>query len=357
MSEWHISEFKKHRLYKYLISFIIIAIATLIQKLLWPFLAPSSFVIFYPAIVIACFYGDGYSAILMALVSSQYFFIHPYEVFYVDFPQDVLRLTLFFISGAIVRTLVNRLILAKLESESAVESLQEEKELRESFVSALTHDLQTPLSALKISTEMLIKNKDDPQTRDKYSQKILSNINRIEHMVRDLLDANRVRAGKNLALNFEELDVCEIIFETINGLVSIHGPRFQLNIPSKVMGYWSKDSIQRILENLCQNAIKYGDQNAPITVTLETESTGVVLTIHNVGNPITPNELKVLFNPHERARASQDSEKKGWGLGLTLVKGLTESMGGSVSVKSDVLHGTDFIVFLPYRSGPVIQDT
>ncbi|MCM2348996.1 MAG: HAMP domain-containing histidine kinase [Bacteriovoracaceae bacterium] len=176
-------------------------------------------------------------------------------------------------------------------------------------------------------------------------------------MVRDLLDANRIRAGKKLALNFEELDVCEIISETINELVSIHGPRFQLNIPSKVIGFWSKDSIRRILENLCQNAIKYGDQSTPITVTLKTESKGVELTIHNLGNPIAPKELEVLFNPHERARASQDSEKRGWGLGLTLVKGLTESMGGSVSVTSNAVHGTNFIVFLPYRSGPDIHNT
>ncbi len=349
MKRMKLREFKQHRFYKYLLSFIIVVAATFIQKALWEYITPAPFLVYYLAIIFASMYGDGISAVLMSLIASQYYFVHPFERFEIIFPQDYLRLLIFAISGFIARKLVNNLMLAKLEAENAVKSLENEKELRETFVSALTHDLQTPLTAMRMSTELLIRKKDDSEAFDKFSEKILFNMTRIEHMVRDLLDANKIRAGKTLPVELEEVDICECIRETVNELVGIHGPRFQTIMPPTLTGRWSKKYIRRILENLCQNAVKYGHDTNPITITLSAETKGVILTVHNTGRPIPPDDLPLLFNPFERSKTGHASGKQGWGLGLTLVRGLAEAMGGSVRVTSDAVNGTNFIVFLPYH--------
>lgn len=349
MKRTELRKFKQHKFYKYFLSFVIVVAATLIQKALWGYITPAPFLVYYPAIIFASLYGDGYSAVIMSMIASQYYFIHPFERFEVIFPQDYLRLLLFAVSGIFARKLVHNLLLAKLEAETAVESLQNEKELRETFVSALTHDLQTPLTAMRMSTELLIRKKDDAQAFEKYSEKILFNMTRIEHMVRDLLDANKIRAGKTLPVEFEEADICECIRETVNELVGIHGPRFQTIMPPTLKGRWSKKYTRRILENLCQNAVKYGHETNPITIALTPEAKGVILTVHNTGKPIPPDDLSLLFNPFERSKTGHASGKQGWGLGLTLVRGLAEAMDGSVRVTSDAVNGTNFIVFLPYH--------
>ena len=116
MKRMELREFKQHRFYKYLLSFIIVVAATLIQKALWNYITPAPFLVYYPAIILASLYGDGYSAVIMSIIASQYYFVHPLERFEVIFPQDYLRLLLFATSGLIARKLVHNLLLAKLQA-------------------------------------------------------------------------------------------------------------------------------------------------------------------------------------------------------------------------------------------------
>jgi signal transduction histidine kinase len=120
-----------------------------------------------------------------------------------------------------------------------------------------------------------------------------------------------------------------------------------LRAPSTIEGFWSSSAIRRILENLCGNSVKYGAPHRPVTVSLEEEGGKVKLQVHNEGMPIPTTELPHLFEPFRRSSAARASGKRGWGLGLTLVKGLVEAQGGSVSVSSSEAQGTLFTVVLP----------
>jgi signal transduction histidine kinase len=340
-------KFQEHFLYKYFVSFTIIFIAALIQDLLWDYIDPSPYLIFYPAIIFACLYGHGTTAIILSMIFIQYRFIDPYNDLGFLYPQDYIRQLVFLLSTVAIRILVRKVIVAKFEAESAVESMQEEKELREKFVSTLTHDLQTPITAMKLATGLLLKVRNDPEAQNNFAFKISSNMTRIENMVRDLLDANQIRAGKSLPVEIAYMNLSQVVDEVITELTSIHGNRFKLIQDREVKGYWCAESIRRILENLCTNAIKYGKEERPVTIRVETDNNEIRILIHNEGPPIPEEDQRLLFDSFERGRSVRSTGKKGWGLGLTLVKALSESMGGHAQVESNHEIGTLFTVTLP----------
>lgn len=345
MKSEQLAEFKKQRFYKYLASAFIVTLATFVQHLLWPLVSPAPYLFYYPAVIFASIYGDGNFAIFLSMVCAQFFFISPYFDLTMKIPDDVIRQIVFLFSAYFLRYLVKNQIEAKLEAEEAVEKLQDEKEIREKFVSTLTHDLQTPLTSAKLSVQLLMK-MPEKSSVEKNGERVLTSLTRIEHMIRDLLDSNKIRAGKKLPLSVTELDLCHCIHQTVTELSALHGERFKVNAPEKVRGHWCEDAIRRILENLCSNAVKYGSETTPITIIVLEENEYVHIKVHNLGNAIPYHKLDIMFNPYERLKHENQELKKGWGLGLTLVKGLTEAQGGKVSVTSDI-DGTTFAVCLP----------
>lgn len=345
MKSEQLAEFKKQRYYKYLASAFIVALATFIQKLLWPVISPAPFLFYYPAVIFASIYGDGTFAIILSMICAQYFFISPFNSLQMKIPDDIIRLIVFLFSALTLRYLVKNQVEAKLEAEDAVEKLQDEKEIREKFVSTLTHDLHTPLTSARLSLQLLMR-MPDKDSIAKNGERALTSLTRIEHMIRDLLDSNKIRAGKKLPLSVTEVDMTICIRETVAELVTLHGEKFKIIGPEKLTGYWCEDAIRRITENLCSNAVKYGSDSTPITIFIEEDNDYVHLKVHNHGNPIPYHKLDIMFNAYERLKHDNLEVKKGWGLGLTLVKGLTEAQGGKVSVTSD-MEGTTFTVSIP----------
>jgi signal transduction histidine kinase len=233
--------------------------------------------------------------------------------------------------------------------------LEQERELRERFVATLSHDLRSPLTAAKISAQLLVRKLGDPESILKLAGQIAGSLDRADQMIRDLLDANRIKAGEKLPIEIEECDLCKIASDTLADLTTVHGDRFRLQGYFSIQGYWSVSGIRRILENLCNNAIKYGGDSCPVTVSLIQESNTVQIEVHNEGTPIPLKDQESLFEPFRRTELAQAGGQKGWGLGLTLVRGIAEAQGGNVSVISDPEHGTTFRVVLPRDARSVIN--
>jgi signal transduction histidine kinase len=107
-----------------------------------------------------------------------------------------------------------------------------------------------------------------------------------------------------------------------------------------------------VLENLCGNAVKYGAPYRPVRVTLVQINDSVTIEVHNEGNPISAAGREKLFQPFKRIEGGDSSGRPagGWGLGLTLVKGIVQAHGGCVAVQSDPGTGTVFLVTLPLDS-------
>lgn len=221
--------------------------------------------------------------------------------------------------------------------------LQAERELRERFVSVLAHDLRGPLAAAKLAAQML-ESKDDPRG---LAKRVARNIERADRMIRDLLDANRIRAGEALPTKIVECDLAAVASEVVDDLAVVHGPRFVVEAHGPLKGYWSDDQLRRALWNLASNAVKYGTPETPVTIALTRVGDRVLVSVHNEGPAITADDQKRLFKPFSRTPSAQAGIPSGWGLGLTLVRGFAEAHGGHVSVESEAGKGTTFTIDLP----------
>jgi len=225
--------------------------------------------------------------------------------------------------------------------------LQIERDMRERFVAALSHDLRSPMASARMSAQLLQRNADKPDFLEKYSQKIIKSIDRADDMIRDLLDANRISAGEGLPITVGRCDLGLIALEVVEELRAAHGDRFTLQVLNECKGEWSRSGVRRILENLLSNGLKYGDEKFPVTISLSKTEQIVVIEVHNLGTPIPLADQTTIFEQYRRLAIADESAHKGWGLGLTLVKGIAEAHGGHVSVKSNREAGTTFTVTLP----------
>lgn len=232
-------------------------------------------------------------------------------------------------------------------------NLEKERELREQFVATLTHDLRTPLTAAKMGAQFILRRPENTEKNQQLAVKIIRSIDRMDQMVRDLLDASRIRAGESLSLTMNQCDLREVALMTLRELGAAYGDRFMLETDrDSITGYWNEDGLRRVIENLASNAVKYGFPQQLITVSLKQTDETAQIIVHNFGNPIPKDEQQSLFEPFQRSHTVQSGSKKGWGLGLTLVKGVVEAHGGFVNVASDEAEGTRFIVTLPKDSRP-----
>ena len=228
-----------------------------------------------------------------------------------------------------------------------LEKLGTEKELREKFVAALSHDLRTPLTAAKMSAQILARKAGDEKFVHRSSVRIAENMDRADHLIQDMLDASKINAGEKLPLELGECNLSELISETVEDLSTVHGDRFRILAPDEIIGHWSCRGIRRIIENLCQNAIKYGYPHSPVTISATQDERNTCIKVHNQGPTIPAEDITRLFEPYRRAQSEQVKSQKGWGLGLTLVKGLAEAHKGSVWVESSETEGTTFVVKIP----------
>ena len=237
-------------------------------------------------------------------------------------------------------------------NNAAVEFTEIHSDIQEKFVSTLTHDLRNPLSAVKMGADLIRIQANNPETCTKFGGLIIANVNRIDSMIQDLLDASKLRAGAALTFEITECKLDSVIREVADEMSLIHGDRFTLHSDTEVTGYLGCSGIRRMIENLIGNASKYSTPETPITVSLKKLNQAVQIIIHNVGNPIPEKDQPILFQQYRRAKSAEESAKTGWGLGLTLVKGVVDAHKGSVRVESTKESGTSFIVELPCPAQP-----
>jgi signal transduction histidine kinase len=228
---------------------------------------------------------------------------------------------------------------------------------RDQFFATMAHDLRNPLSAALGAAALLVRRSPSAEIT-KWAQRIVENIGRIERMVQDLLNAMRVQAGARLQLEIEACDLVEVVRDTVERFATEHGGRVVFIAPEPVRGFMAPDALQRALENLTDNALKYGDPERPVTVTVLQTHGRAIVRVHNDGPPIPPDQQETLFRAFQRLSDAASSGKVGWGLGLAQVRAVAEAHGGSIGVDSVPEEGTTFTIDIPldarpYQSNPI----
>jgi signal transduction histidine kinase len=232
------------------------------------------------------------------------------------------------------------------------EELRTERVLRERFVAVLAHDLRGPLQAAKLQANRLMTHPESLDQRRDLAVRIDRNIDRADKMIRDLLDVSRIQAGQQLPLRLEECDLLAIASDVAEELNTLHPERVVVRAKQPVRGIWSADELRRAIWNLASNAIKYGSPEHPVSLSISTSAGSVTLAVHNRGKPLSQQETVEIFQPFTRSFTAETTTSKGWGLGLTLVRGCAEAHGGRVRVESSAEAGTTFSIELPRDARP-----
>lgn len=244
----------------------------------------------------------------------------------------------------------NKLIQEMDLSRTEVETLTLENELRDRFIYMLSHDLRTPLATAYASAELVEqKSCSEPMHRD-LAHRIVRNCRRVDDMITNLLDASRLREGGSFPLTLTQFNLTQLTQDVCNELATRMGNRFRVDGSPDVLGFWDANALRRVIENLASNAVKYGDPDGNVTIFIEENESRVFLRVHNFGSPISTEDQESLFELFRRSDSAQRGSKTGWGLGLTLVRGIVEAHGGIVTVRSLPVEGTTFIVDLPRDS-------
>lgn len=216
-----------------------------------------------------------------------------------------------------------------------------QKEIAETFITSLSHDLRNPLNIANVSAQLIEKKTDNSYTREQ-AQRIRKKLGELDAMIQTLLDAAFLKGRKKLRLRIVQFDMMALANEVCADMIMPNRPIIITGAP--VVGYWCSTSIKRVFENLISNAQKYGQSNTPIRVLIGSGDEGVIIEVHNEGTPIPAADRHLLFSTFHRF---EEVNVRGWGLGLPFVRLVTESHGGSVSVVSTLESGTTFRITMP----------
>lgn len=233
------------------------------------------------------------------------------------------------------------------DQKIAFEMLELERDVRERVIGALTHDLRTPLAAAKINAQLLTRKIPTTEMLNKVANRIANNIDRADKMIQDILDASQIKAGEKMSLDIKKYDLNELVMLTVDNLQDIHGARIVFNSKESFYGHLDASALKRMVENLINNAVKYGKELAPVTVKLKQLKDSIVVAVHNEGLPIPDDDQKTIFEAYQRTHSAKKGVQRGWGLGLTLVKGFAEAHGGQAIVRSSLQDGTTFSIIIP----------
>lgn len=245
-----------------------------------------------------------------------------------------------------------RIIISAIDAcirESATAFTLAHSAFRQQFVATVVHDLRTPLAVAFNSAE-LIKRLTPGERINELAEKIGNSLRQIDEMARQVLDTVRVESGARLTFDITNFDIEEVVREVAEGFKYSETVRLDISGTS-ITGWWGRDLMRRVLENMVNNAIKHGSRDEPIRITYQQDHGRMQLAVHNRGTVIPPDQLECIFQVFRRAEV-KDEGKPSWGIGLPFVRSVAESHGGSIDVESSEEHGTTFVVDIPLDARP-----
>lgn len=250
----------------------------------------------------------------------------------------ILTLVIVLISGSVLisRTIAHEIAVLKLKSD---------------FVSSVSHEFKSPLTSIKALAERLRDGKvKDSDRMKQYSSVITQDVDRLIHLVRNILDFSRIEEGKK-EYEFVESNIAQLVTQQIESFKRSEcakGLEILIRI-SEDIPYLDvdKEAFSQALNNLLDNAVKFSSDRKEIEVNLKKEDKSVIIEVRDWGIGIPPQDLNKIFDKFYQGRSTPRQLAKGTGLGLTLVKHTVEAHGGRMVVKSRVGEGSLFSIILP----------
>jgi signal transduction histidine kinase len=238
------------------------------------------------------------------------------------------------------------------EQQRMKQQLTEDLTFREQMMGVLGHDLRSPLNAIGMAGDLLLRRAELAPTARDQVMRIRRASGRMKEMIDTLLDFTRFRSLGKVPLNLATADLEDLARGLIDELhLTCPECRVRLELHGEVQGQWDPARISQAISNLIGNAVAYGEPGTDVTVTVDGQADDVFLSVHNYGPPISPDLRKVLFQPFRRG-IEEDHSPGGLGLGLYIAQQIVLAHGGDVGVESTAQEGTTFWIRLPRVRAP-----
>jgi signal transduction histidine kinase len=226
--------------------------------------------------------------------------------------------------------------------------------LQSDFVSAVSHEFRTPLTAMRHLTEMLEENGAPQDRLPQYYHALARETRRLHGMVESLLDFGRMEAGRR-TYHMEETNAAILV----RGVVDEYrerlgggGERLAFDAPQDTfMVRADREAIALALRNLVDNALKYSPEPSPIAISVLRRGELARISVEDQGPGISKEEQRAVFRKFVRGEAARAGNVKGTGIGLTLADHIVKAHGGSLEVASEPGRGSRFSILLPLQAG------
>ncbi|MEP6830415.1 MAG: PAS domain-containing sensor histidine kinase [Rhizomicrobium sp.] len=253
---------------------------------------------------------------------------------------------------------ISRDITTRKEHEREIAAARERAEAanqaKSRFLANMSHELRTPLNAIIGFTELMRQKLMGPLGNARYEEYADIIYNSGQHLldlITDMLDMAKIEAGK-LKLNFEQVDLPGTIRDTVNLMrdrADAGGVKLVIEDIGPIFITADRRAIKQILLNLLSNAIKFTPSGGRVSIAVQERDTMTRIIVSDTGIGIAADDLKRLGAPFEQARSNPFVAQGGTGLGLALIKALSESHGGGVTIESVEGYGTTVSVDFAVR--------
>lgn len=223
---------------------------------------------------------------------------------------------------------------------------------RDEFLSIASHELKTPLTSLRLQSQMVARVPLQDRERvvqvdriKNFANTVDRQVSRLNRLVEDMLDVSRIESGK-LTFKKKELNLVPLLNEIIGRMTpqfiqkKALPPTTQFEITAAI-GVWDSERLEQVFTNILSNALRYGE-GRPVKVTLKKNKNAVEVGVHDQGQGISREMIRKIFEKFERG--DETTENTGLGLGLFISKQIIDAHGGEIEVISSPNEGSTFYV-------------
>lgn len=227
--------------------------------------------------------------------------------------------------------------------------VDEIEQLKNELVSTVSHELKTPLAAIKAYTATLRQNPElYLEKRDEYLRIIEEQTDRLSRLIEDLLMVTRVEGGQLLRQR-TAVALDSIIDEALTE-IPFDPQRHRIERKTAIEVSGDPDRLRDLFRNLVENAIKYSPKGGTITIEAEDRGNQTCIVVRDCGVGIAAEDLPYIFERFYRVQSDETEGIGGSGLGLYIVQAIVRAHGGSIDVQSRPGEGTTIAVTLPLRT-------
>ncbi|SDG74301.1 sensor histidine kinase [Psychroflexus sediminis] len=245
--------------------------------------------------------------------------------------------------------------LIKLTSDlkSANEELKLQDQLKDDFLDTVAHELKTPITSIKASSEVLTEDDDMPfELRQKFLNNIIQDTERLNALINDILDLEKMASGRDeLNITSEALNTC--IQDAIDGISSIaERKHIEVNFENKtqIEAEFDYSKMLQVFTNLLSNSLKFVSENeGRIEVLLEENSEEITIKIRDNGKGIPEGDFDLIFKKFYQSKNQTFKKPVGSGFGLAICKQIVQMHCGEIYADPGLETGAEFIVKLPKR--------